>query len=262
MVIRRIREHVATHNWFAVLVDVVIVVLGVFLGTQVNNWNQARLDAGRAEEYRTRLVDELDFNARQYALQTAYYRRARAYGLRALASLDGGRPLSDRDFVIAAYQLTQTDTTMAKTGVYAEMTTNGLGDRLGDAETQQVASDFYLTAQVSQQLLESTFPYRTMLREAMPYAVQARIREECGDRSVYYKGRLVGITTVSPCPMRMSRQEASQAAAAVRSVPEIEGQMTRYIASLDEKIANLELAAQQASAFRARLIAAAQRSSA
>ena len=32
MVIRRIREHVATQNWFAVAIDLVIVVLGVFLG--------------------------------------------------------------------------------------------------------------------------------------------------------------------------------------------------------------------------------------
>ena len=261
MVIRRIREHVAMHNWFAVLVDVGIVVLGVFLGTQVNNWNQERLDAGRAAEYRARLIDELDFNARQYALQTAYYRRAKDYGLRALAGLDGSRPLPDRDFVIAAYQLTQTDTTRAKTGVYDEMTTNGLGDRLGDAETQQVASDFYLTAEVSERVNESAFPYRDLLREAMPYAIQTRIREECGDRNVFYKGRLVGITTVSPCPMVISPPEASQAAAAVRSIPEIERQMTRYIASLDEKIVNLELGGQQASAFRERLMDAARRPS-
>ena len=37
MVIRRIREHVAAQNWFAVGIDVVIVVVGVVVGTQVNN---------------------------------------------------------------------------------------------------------------------------------------------------------------------------------------------------------------------------------
>ena len=44
MVIHRIREHVAHHNWFAVAVDLAIVVVGVFLGTQANNWNQDRID--------------------------------------------------------------------------------------------------------------------------------------------------------------------------------------------------------------------------
>jgi hypothetical protein len=262
MVIRRIREHVATHDWFAVLVDVGIVVLGVFLGTQVNNWNQERLDAGRAREYRARLIDELDFNTRQYALQTAYYRRAKDYGLKALAALEGGRPVPDRDFVIAAYQLTQTDTTKSKTGVYDEMIAAGLGERLGDAETQQIASDFYLSGEVSQRTNEIIFPYRTLLREAMPYATQIRIREECGDRNVSYKGRLIGVATVSPCPMVIAAPEAQSAAAAVKSIPDVQHQITRYLASLDEKIDNLALAAQQADAFRKRLLLAARRRSA
>ena len=44
MVIRRIRDHVASHNWFAVAIDLGIVVVGVFLGTQANNWNEARIE--------------------------------------------------------------------------------------------------------------------------------------------------------------------------------------------------------------------------
>src|SRR5688500_5613863 len=104
MVVRRIREHVTTHNWFAVAIDLAIVVLGVLIATQVSNWNEERIDRERAQDYRARLIDELDFNARQYAVQTAYYRRARDDGLKALAALNGSRPLSDREFVIAAYQ--------------------------------------------------------------------------------------------------------------------------------------------------------------
>jgi hypothetical protein len=37
MVIGRLRKHVATFNWFAVFVDLLIVGVGVFLGTQANN---------------------------------------------------------------------------------------------------------------------------------------------------------------------------------------------------------------------------------
>ena len=46
MILRRMREHATTHNWFAVSIDLLIVVLGVFLGTQVSNWNDARADRG------------------------------------------------------------------------------------------------------------------------------------------------------------------------------------------------------------------------
>ena len=256
MPIRRFREHVAEHNWFAVIVDVAIVLLGVFLGLQVNNWNQARIEAAQARDYRERLIDELDFDARQYALQLAYYRQAMDYGLQALGHLDGTKPMSDRDFVIAAYQLTQTDTTRAKTGVYEEMTANGLVGHLGDDETQQLASDFYITLEVAQRSLESTFPYRTILREVMPYGLQSRIRSECGDRNIFYKSRLVGITTVVPCPMVIDAAEAADAARIVRSTPRIEREMTRYLSSLYEKLDNLEVALEQSRAFRDRLISA------
>ncbi len=254
MVVRRIREHVAEHNWFAVAVDVGIVVLGVFIGQQVSNWNGERIEAKRADDYRARLADELDFNARQYALQAAYYRQAQDYGLQAIADLDGSKPLSDRDFLLAAYQLTQIDSTRAKTGVYNEMAATGLTDRLGDAETQAMASDFYLTVEVAQRTIESIYPYRDLLREIMPYDIQLAVRDQCGDRSVYYKGRLVGVRLVVPCTLKVDPAKAAAAARTIRAAPDLRRQMTRYVASIDEKTNNLRLGQEQAEAFRARLV--------
>ncbi|MEM7728529.1 MAG: hypothetical protein AAF311_04560 [Pseudomonadota bacterium] len=44
MILRRIRAHVEAENWFAVFLDFAIVVLGVFIGIQVANWNTAQQD--------------------------------------------------------------------------------------------------------------------------------------------------------------------------------------------------------------------------
>ncbi|MEM7728527.1 MAG: hypothetical protein AAF311_04550 [Pseudomonadota bacterium] len=55
MILRRIRAHVEAENWFAVFLDFAIVVLGVFIGLQVANWNEARTDAQRAERLKERL---------------------------------------------------------------------------------------------------------------------------------------------------------------------------------------------------------------
>ena len=52
MVVRRIRDHVATHNWFAVGVDFLIVVVGVFMATQADNWNETRSKLADAAESR------------------------------------------------------------------------------------------------------------------------------------------------------------------------------------------------------------------
>ena len=40
MLLRRVTEHVKSQNWFAVWLDFVIVVVGVFLGIQIGNWNE------------------------------------------------------------------------------------------------------------------------------------------------------------------------------------------------------------------------------
>ena len=239
MAIRRFREHVAEQNWFAVLIDVGIVVLGVFFGTQVNNWNEHRVENQQARDYRSRLADELDFNAHQFAAQTDYYRQARVYGKQALAALNDKAPLTDRDFLIAAYQLSQTDTTPAKTRIYDEMTSTGLVTRLGDARLQQIASDYYLGLNPSNRIVTETYPYRTLIREVMPYDLQTAIRETCGDREVRYKGRLVGVRVVVPCPVALDPAASAAAVRTIRATPRIREEMTRYIASLDEKLDQL-----------------------
>jgi hypothetical protein len=48
MILRRISENVRSQNWFTVAVEFVIVVVGVFMGLQVQDWNEARKE--RVEE--------------------------------------------------------------------------------------------------------------------------------------------------------------------------------------------------------------------
>ena len=48
MILRRLTEHLREQNWFAVFLDFFIVVIGVFIGIQVSNWNTA--NAQREDE--------------------------------------------------------------------------------------------------------------------------------------------------------------------------------------------------------------------
>ncbi len=61
MILRRITEHVRTQNWFAVGIDFLIVIVGVFIGIQVANWNSARLGAEQQQRHIERL--SADFHA-------------------------------------------------------------------------------------------------------------------------------------------------------------------------------------------------------
>ena len=50
MILRRVIDHFRKQEWTAIFLDFLIVVAGVFVGMQVNNWNEARI--ARAEEQR------------------------------------------------------------------------------------------------------------------------------------------------------------------------------------------------------------------
>ena len=60
MILRRITEHVKAQNWTAVALDFVIVVVGVFMGIQVANWDAARQGRVLGQEYIVRLHDEVE----------------------------------------------------------------------------------------------------------------------------------------------------------------------------------------------------------
>ena len=69
MLLRRITKHVTDQNWFAVFLDFVIVVVGVFIGIQVANWNEERQQKQTTKHYIERLVDELNENKRRVKRQ-------------------------------------------------------------------------------------------------------------------------------------------------------------------------------------------------
>ena len=64
MRVRRIIEHIRQQHWTAIGIDLVIVVFGVFIGMQVSNWNQARVERAAYEAAVARLAAEIDVNLR------------------------------------------------------------------------------------------------------------------------------------------------------------------------------------------------------
>ena len=59
MIPRRVAEHAKAQNWFAVALDFFIVVIGVFIGIEVANWNQTRQDRQEERRYYGQLLVDL-----------------------------------------------------------------------------------------------------------------------------------------------------------------------------------------------------------
>jgi hypothetical protein len=59
MILRRVIAHFRKQEWTAIAIDFAIVVLGVFVGLQVNNWNEARGERAQEYGYLVRLHEDL-----------------------------------------------------------------------------------------------------------------------------------------------------------------------------------------------------------
>lgn len=60
MIVSRVIEHLRKQHWTAVIIELAIVVVGVFIGLQVNNWNEERRDRAREVVYLESIATELD----------------------------------------------------------------------------------------------------------------------------------------------------------------------------------------------------------
>lgn len=62
MLLRRVTKYVIDQNWFAILINFLIVVVGVFIGIQVANWNELQQENVEFKYAVERLQDEMSAN--------------------------------------------------------------------------------------------------------------------------------------------------------------------------------------------------------
>ncbi len=87
MILRRFAESLTQQNWAAITIEFVLLVLGVFLGIQVANWNEARADRAAYEAALGRLDAEIDTNLASLDAFDADIQKSLATGGRALTVL-------------------------------------------------------------------------------------------------------------------------------------------------------------------------------
>ena len=236
MAVRRIREHAASHNWFAVLIDLAIVTIGVFIGLQVSNWNTARIERDEARAYQRQIIDDLLANEKELAERLLYYRQVRDHALAAMTALNG-RAGSGESFLVNAYQATQVSPIRMERSAYDEMIASGMAKSFADPAVRRRLSSYYAgTERLEEASIYST-GYRDRIRREMQFAVQGRLRERCSDVVAISADGLETVSLPKRCQLGLPTATVAQAAADLHGVPELEEELARHIGDLDVKIA-------------------------
>jgi hypothetical protein len=235
VVIRRIRKHVATHNWFAVSIDVLIVFAGVFLGIQANNWNEARIADKAARTDRTRLIEDLRTNELDFAGRLSYYGDVRRHALRALEGFSSPDADLGEAFLVDAYQASQIRARPMRRFTYDQLVSAGGLSGVGDENVRAQAAAYYLALTATDAELANLPPYRERIRREMPYAVQDRIRSRCGEQGRDVKGAVIRSLPAS-CRTGLDRPTIAKAVAQLRAAPGMDRDLTRYVTDIDQKL--------------------------
>lgn len=182
MIFRRILEHVKAQNWTAIGIDFVIVVVGVFVATQVSNWNDANRDRQRGESYLASIHGELLTDAVAIERRAVFWRQVSGYGDDALAYAEYGtlKDGSAWQTLLAFFQASQIWPYTATDTTYRELTGAGELGLIRDRSMRAALADYYVVRKSRLDPMFATMPeYREDVRGLTPMHVQRYIWANC-----------------------------------------------------------------------------------
>lgn len=198
MILRRFTDALRRQDWFTVTIETLMVVLGVFLGLQVNSWNEARADAERSREYLSRIRAELVSDMTQLERHRGLWQVGANEGYVAISYAETGARGGATDWEILraflhasqSFQLSFVDTT------YSELLSAGELGLIPDADLRSALADYYVLVAARRgglgpyQLLPE---YREMVRGRMRSDIMRYYWQACYQQSA-------GVTTFIDCP--------------------------------------------------------------
>lgn len=141
-------QHVKDQDRFAVGIDFMIVVIGVFIGIQVANFNSARIEAARADSYLQRLHRDVSDDMVMLQPRQALWARQIQLGREALAA--GELPAAEQKrawAIIRAFHHASNSVPLhLRDGTYADMVSAGQLGLIAGTDLRDRATLYYTSS--------------------------------------------------------------------------------------------------------------------
>ena len=228
-------------HWSTILVDLVIVVVGVFIGMQASNWNQQRNADQQSAIFTARLKADLRGEDWTYQFLIVYNREVLANANRAVDALEGKTALSDEALLVSAYRATQYRTRNRRGSTYDELLSTGTIGLIHDPLLRDTAIRLYNITTFDNMTREgSQSRYREAFRMSLPNDVQRALGRNCGDH-VIRPGDYAAMrgNLDYPCRTGLSALQIAASAKALRSNPDIVPFLRLRIADIETRMFDL-----------------------
>ena len=241
MILSRFVQHLKGQHWTAIAIELLIVILGVFIGTQVSNWNQERATNEQAAKFTMHLKEDLREEDWGYQMMTQYHREVLANAERAVSALDNTVPMADEALLVSAFRATQYKQKLRRRATYDELISTGTIGLIRDRALRDTAMRVYNMPTLDNTVREGMQSrYREAFRMSVPNAVQRAIAKNCGDRFLKvgdYEG--IANSLDYPCQTGLDEETIRAAAATLRSNATIVPLLRLRIADIETRLTDL-----------------------
>jgi hypothetical protein len=244
MILRRFTAGLRRQDWTAVLVELFVVVAGVFIGLQASNWNEAREQDEKGARFAESLKADLRAEAWGYEYDVRYWGNVLANANRIEQALSGKADLADADFLIIAFRATQYNENTRHRATYDELRSTGSLGLIRDAALRETAMRLYTTNNLDNIVQEGrASPYRRLFRMTVPNAIQRELEAKCGDRPGIvgdYKTNFDDAINY-PCAIDADRDAIAASVASLRSHSDFLPLLRLQVVGLESSVANLTI---------------------
>lgn len=184
MILRRVVEHFRKQEWTAVFLDFIIVVVGVFVGLQVQEWSARRAMSERTARLMQRLESDFGVDVLVARSLLDYHTEVARHAQMTLNDITRQAPISDDQLLIAAHRASQFNRFNRTSGIFEELVSTGGLELVSSSKIGSIAALFYKTTIISDYETDGkSSEYRRLYRSLVPIDVQLAVDDQCGDRS-------------------------------------------------------------------------------
>lgn len=230
---RTLSGRLRQHDWTGVVIEVLIVVAGVFIGLQVSNWNEGRKDAARGNEYLLRLHDELLQDAQGLTLISQFWTKVGTNGAAAMAYAEDGVLTQGSAWktLLAYYQASQVWPYRKPDVTFQEIRSTGSLLLIRNGELRAEVARHYSAGAGSQvtEVLGLIPRYREHVRGLVPWKIQQYIWANC-------YGSAGAEQALKECDSPVSEADALAVLTQLRQSPELTAELRFWMVNINNGV--------------------------
>jgi hypothetical protein len=254
MILRRITSAFRKQDWFTVGIETLIVVFGVFIGLQVNNWNEARKHRIEAESSRERLIADLHADLDAFAVRRQWYEEVVAAALRVDGSLRSDPPETTEEtwrFVLDSWIASGEWPFAPSAQIYKELQNAGDLDLIASGSMQRRLRDYY---EDSAHEIETLTIFQSGYRDLARQLIEGRIGMHIADclSAASFEPSLPGTNPTNfykDCPPPEDFALVMRSAASLRESAALRSQLNARLSNLSGLRSLLEYLDRQAASL-------------